>query len=125
MTKGAIETGLSFVHAFAAKDHDALRRVLATDVDFRALTPNMDWHEESAATFLANVYSEWYSDHDHIEELIEVSARPIAGSRFHLSYSLHVRNPDGLHLVHQDAYFESEDGQITWLRIACAGYLPV
>jgi hypothetical protein len=125
VTKGAIETGLSFVQALAAKDHDALRLLLAENIDFRALTPNMDWREESAADVLANVFERWYSDDDYIEELLEVSARPIAGSRFHLSYSLQIRNPDGLHLVHQDAYFESNDGQITWLRIACAGYIPV
>ena len=125
MTKGAIDTGLAFLGAFAAKDRDALLRVLADDVDFRAMTPNMAWREKSATAVLANVFAEWFSAGDNIEELFEVTARPLAGPRFYLSYSLHVRNGDGLHVVHQDAYFEADEGQITWLRIACAGYLPV
>ena len=125
MTKAAIETGLSFVQAFAAKDQEVLGQVLAENIDFRAMTPNMAWREESAIDVVTNVFAEWFSEDDHIEELVEVSARPLAGARFHLSYSLHVRNADGQHLVHQDSYFESNDGHITWLRIACAGYLPL
>jgi hypothetical protein len=125
VTKGAIDTGLTFVRALAAKDHDALLDVLADDVDFRALTPNKAWQEHAAADVVHNVVSAWFAEGDHIEELLEVHARPIAGARFHVSYRLHVRNAEGPHVVHQDAYFECRDGQITWLRIACAGYIPV
>lgn len=125
MTKGAIETGLAFAQALAAKDRDALLSVLAEDVDFRALTPNTAWREGSARGFVENVFAEWYGEGDLIEELVEFHARPITAARFNMSYRLHVRNTDGLHLIQQDAYFECVDGQIAWLRILCAGYLPV
>ena len=125
MTKGALDTGLSFARALAAKDHEALRAILVEDLDFRALTPNVAWREKTAEGFLKNVVPEWYGDDDHIEELVEVHVQPIAAGRCRMSYEFRVRNPDGLHIVHQDAYFETDDGQITWLRIACAGYLPV
>ena len=51
--------------------------------------------------------------------------RPVAGARSHLSYVVIMRNDDGQHVVEHQAYFEDANGEITWLRIMCAGYIPV
>jgi hypothetical protein len=42
-----------------------------------------------------------------------------------MSYAVIVRNNDVRHLVEQQAYFECANGEITWLRGLCAGYIPV
>ena len=125
MTAEPIVVGTAFATAVAAKDHDALERILADDVDFRALTPNMAWERHSAKEFITEVLGEWFDENDHVEELRSVQVRPVAGTRSNMSYTLIVRNDDGLHLVEQQAFFECANGEITWLRVLCAGYIPV
>lgn len=49
----------------------------------------------------------------------------IVVDRGRVGHTLRVRNPDGLFNVQQQAYFESQGEQISWLRIMCAGYGPV
>jgi hypothetical protein len=125
VTAESIALGTAFASGLAAKDYDALERILAADLDFRALTPNMAWEQHSAKAFIAEVLTEWFDEHDHIEELRSVQVRPVAGARSHLSYVVIVRNDDGQHVVEHQAYFEAANGEITWLRIMCAGYIPV
>ena len=125
MTAESIAVGTAFATALAAKDYGAMERVLADDVDFRALTPNMAWEQRSAKAFIAEVLTEWFDENDHIEELRSVQVRPVAGDRSHLSYSVIVRNDDGKHVVEHQAYFECANGEITWLRVLCAGYIAV
>jgi hypothetical protein len=121
----AIEVGTGFAVALGAKDFDAVEKILAHDVDFRALTPNMTWEEHTAKEVVSNVLNDWFDQNDNIEALCALQVRPIAGPRWLLSYTLLVRNDDGEHLVEHQANFECEDGRITWLRIMCAGYIPV
>ena len=119
------EVGTAFATALGAKDFDALEKILAADVDFRALTPNLAWQKRSAKEVVADVLNEWFDENDHIEELRTVQVRPVAGPRSLLSYTLVVRNDDGMYLVEQQAYFECANGKITCLRVLCAGYIAV
>src|SRR6478752_7110577 len=48
--------GRSWVEAVAAKDHDAVRALLAPDVDFRALTPGRPWEATTSDAVLEIVF---------------------------------------------------------------------
>lgn len=43
-----------------------------------------------------------------------------------VDYRLRVRNPRGLHVVEQRAYFDLDgDGRIARMHVVCAGFRPV
>lgn len=123
--KNSVQLGTDFATALAAKDVTAIEQLLADDIDFRALTPRKFWEMSTGKDVVADAIGVWFDDGDDIEELSSVSVRPVAGDRWHLSYRLQVRNADGVHTVEQQAYFDCADGRITWLRVLCAGYIPV
>ena len=117
--------GEEYARAVAAKDADALRRVLRPDLDFRAMTPSRFWEASDAATVIDDiVFGKWFEPSDEIRELISVETSEV-GSRNRVGYRFRVENPDGVHLVEQQAFYETDGAQISWLRIMCAGYLPL
>ena len=112
--------GEQFVAALASKDREALLGLLDPAVEFRALTPRRAWEADSAETFVDEILlGTWFDDGDRIDEVVAV------GARYRVGYALGVTNPEGPHLVAQQAFYELDDGRITWLRIMCAGYQPV
>ena len=120
MTPGEV-----FAWAIAAKDADALKNVLSPGLDFKALTPGRFWEADSVeATVDEVLLGSWFDPSDEIEELESVETSNVAG-RDRVAYRLRVRNPDGLFLVEQQAYYDADAGRIHWLRILCAGYQPV
>jgi hypothetical protein len=117
--------GEDFARALAAKDADGLRRVLRPELDFRAMTPGRFWEADNAETVIDEiVFGKWFEPSDEIRELIAVETATI-GHRNRVGYRLRVENADGTHLVEQQAFYEAEDERIVWLRIMCAGYVPV
>jgi hypothetical protein len=66
----------------------------------------------------------WFEDSDHIDELLRVETGRV-GKRERVGYLFAVTNPDGKFLVEQQAYYETKDGVITWMRVLCSGYQPV
>jgi hypothetical protein len=119
------ELGSQFVKALAAKDRDALRALLAPQVDFRALTPNKFWEASSADDVIDRIFfSTWFDENDHVDA-VESMEHATVVERERIGYRLHVTNGDGPHAVDQQAYFHVADGQIDWLRIMCAGYQPI
>ncbi len=115
--------GRRFAEALAAKDHDEVRRLLAPDVDFHAMTPRRYW-DGPGPDAVVDAMSTWFDEGDQIERLLAVETDAFA-DRERVGYRLLVRNADGPHLVEQQAYLTEEDGQIGWLRIMCAGYRPI
>jgi hypothetical protein len=117
-----VSLGETFARALAAKDSAAVLDLLHPELDFRAMTPKRIWEAASPADVL-EVLGTWFDDSDGIEaiELLETDA---FSDRERVGYRLRVRNPDGLHLVEQQAYLSERDGRIGWLRIMCAGYRP-
>ncbi|NUP47421.1 MAG: hypothetical protein HOW97_08910 [Catenulispora sp.] len=116
-------TGLRFARALAAKDQDALRRCLAEEIDFQALTPGRHWQATSAAEVVEEiVLGSWFEDGTRIQALRSASDEPVVRRR-RLVYELLVANADGEFHVEQQAYYQcGEDGRITWMRMLCAGY---
>ncbi|HEX2894673.1 MAG TPA: hypothetical protein VHO29_11800 [Marmoricola sp.] len=116
--------GHRFATALAAKDRAALLSLLADDVDFAGLTPGRSWQADTATGVVDDVLLGcWFEDSDHIEDVEEISTGEVGG-RAHLAYRFRVRNPDGLFLVEQQAYYDTDAGRITWLRILCSGFRP-
>ena len=120
------DVGIRFAQAFAAQDASALLDVLGPDVDFRALTPGRAWEASSAKEVVDDIMlGHWIHPSDHVEALEWVEPGRSAGPRHRVGYRLRVRNDDGTFVVDQQAYFEADNERITWLRVMCAGWVPV
>jgi hypothetical protein len=117
--------GERFAQALAKKDQQGLLDVLDPEVDFRGLTPGRFWEATSATAVVDDIIlGAWFEADDHIDSLEDVQLGSVA-DRDGVSYLLRVSNPDGVHLVEQQAYFGVENGRINWLRILCSGYRPI
>ena len=117
--------GEQLAKAMVAKDADTLRRVLADDVDFRAMTPGKFWESASADEVVDRIIlGRWFTPTDHLEALERVDAGSVGG-REKVNYLLRGHNNDGPFLVEQHAYYDVVDDRITWLRVACSGYRSV
>ena len=92
-------------------------------MDFRGLTPGRNW-EAIGPDGVIDALSLWFEDSDRIEELLALDSDAFA-DRERVGYRFRVRNPDGEHLVEQQAYLTERDAQIGWLRIMCSGFRPV
>ena len=114
--------GERFARALAAKDSAALRALLADPIDFQALTPGRHWQACAPGEVVDQiVLGKWFEPSDDIHGLESLSQGRLPG-REHVSYLLRVRNAGGDHLVEQQAYYNADGGQITWMRVLCSGY---
>ena len=114
--------GEDFARAVAAKDHDRVRQLLHPELDFRAMTPKRIWEAENPED-VVSALGVWFGDDDEIQGLEAVETDAFA-DRERVGYRLRINNPDGEHLVEQQAYLSEQDGRIQWLRIMCSGYRP-
>ena len=115
--------GEKFATAVAAKDHETVRELLHPQLDFRAMTPKRIW-EAADPQDVVSALEHWFGNSDDIQAL-EVLETDEFADRERVGYRLRIRNPDGEHLVEQQAYLSPLDGRIGWLRIMCSGYRPV
>jgi hypothetical protein len=114
--------GEAFARAIAARDADALKKLLSPDLDFKALTPGRFWEADSVEAIVDEVIlGLWFDPSDEIEALESVETSKV-GERSRVAYRLRIRNPDGIFLVEQQAYYDTDGERISWLRILCAGY---
>ena len=115
--------GERFAQAVAAKDAAALAATLADGIDFQALTPGRHWQAVSPRQVTEEiVLGVWFGPGAAITGL-DVTTGEVGG-RQHVAYRLQVTR-DGLgYLVEQQAYYDTEGGQISWMRVLCAGYRP-
>jgi hypothetical protein len=116
--------GTDFARALAAKDSARLLELMHPEIDFRGLTPNRNWEANDRDTVLSVLLDQWFEDKDEIEALEELESDAFA-DRQRVGYRFSVTNPDGRHLVEQQAYLAARDGQIEWMRVVCSGFRPV
>ena len=116
--------GTDFAHAFAGRDADRVRELVHAQVEFRALTPSRTWEADDADALVAILFDNWLEDSDEVESLETVETDSFA-DRERVGYWLAVHNPDGRHLVEQQAYIEERDGKIGWMRVVCSGFRPI
>lgn len=116
--------GVRFATALAAKDEAAVRAVIADDLDFKALTPRKFW-EGGSPDELVDVLGTWFEPDDHIDDLEAVSEGDPVADTSHVTYRLRITNPDGPHVVEQQAYYRADGDRISFLRVMCSGYRPL
>ena len=115
--------GTDFARALAAKDAVAIRELIHPEIDFRALTPNRTWEASDRDELISILLESWFEADDEIEALESVETDTVA-DRERVGYRFSVTNPDGRHLVEQQAYLEDRDGKIAWMRVVCSGFRP-
>lgn len=120
----ATPLGARFVQALAARDHAQVASLLHPEVDFRGMTPGRFWEASTATQVADEILRSWYEDRDQIDEVLQLETAWVA-DRERVGYRLAVSNPDGRFLVEQQAYYETADGLITWMRIMCSGWRPL
>jgi hypothetical protein len=116
--------GTDFARALAAKDSGRLLELMHPEIDFRGLTPNRNWEANDRDAVMSILLGQWFEDSDEIEALEELESDAFA-DRQRVGYRFSVTNPDGRHLVEQQAYLAARDGQIEWMRVVCSGFRPV
>ncbi len=123
MSPATDSPGREFAEALAAKDFARAAETLDPDIDFRALTPNVQWQASGPDDVVKSVLREWFEDSDELKELISFESKPFA-DREHVAYAIRGRNEDGPYVVEQQAYFTAEAGKIVWMRVLCSGKRP-
>ena len=116
--------GEQFAEAFAEKDYERVTQLLDPECDFRALTPRMTWQATGPEQVIADVLTVWFSDSEHVDEVIEVETGEVV-DRERVTYRFRGHDDDGSFIVEQQAYLTAEDGRITWMRVLCSGMRPV
>jgi hypothetical protein len=116
--------GADFARALAEKDATAIRELIHPEIDFRGLTPNRSWEAKDRDELMSVLLGSWFEDDDQIESLEWLESDSFA-DRERVGYRFSVTNPDGRHLVEQQAYLADRDGQIGWMRVVCSGFRPV
>jgi len=116
--------GEHFAQALAAKDSAALCGLLADPVDFVALTPRRHWQASTGRQAVEEIMlGHWFGPGDDIQGLVSVTTGRVA-EREHVCYRMRVRRSGDDYLVEQQAYYDTDGGRISWMRILCAGYQP-
>ena len=116
--------GAEFANALAAKDSARLLELMHPEIDFRGLTPNRNWEANGRDAVLSILLGQWFEDTDDIDALEELESDAFS-DRQRVGYRFSVTNPDGRHLVEQQAYLAARDGQIEWMRVVCSGFRRV
>jgi hypothetical protein len=117
--------GRRLVESVAARDVAAVTALLASDVDFKGVTPGRFWEASSPEGVVDAVLGHWFGDSDHIERVVAIEeGDPVADTQ-RVGYRFEVTNGDGPHLVEQQVYYRERDGRIGYLRAVCSGYRRV
>lgn len=128
-TPSATETGTSlgteFAEALAAKDAARLRGLLADAVDFRALTPRRCWEADNPAAVVDEiVLGQWFDPDTDVVGLLRVTTSRVE-DRASVTYRMLVDKPGGRMTIEQTAYYSTEAGRISWMRLLCSGFRPL
>lgn len=115
--------GTRFAHAIAAKDADALRGLLADDVDFRGMTPGRTWDGTGPDAVVEAVLGSWFGDTDRIEQVVDVQDGEDVADTARVSYRFDLSNADGDFVAEQQVYYRGDES-IDYLRVLCSGFRP-
>ena len=116
--------GERFARGIAEKDALALKALLRSDVDFRALTPGRAWEGTSVDQIVdETILGTWFDAGRKVVEVVAIETDTV-GTLERVGYRFRVERPDGEFVIEQQAYLATEADQITWLRILCSGFLP-
>ena len=112
------------VDAILARDFPRAGRLLHTDIDFRAMTPNRVW-EASDPAGVEEVLQAWFEHPERTVERVEAIEPGSVADTIRIGWRVHGRRADGAFVYEQQAYVREDDGLIVWLRVMCSGPRPV
>ena len=115
--------GERFAEALLARDWEGVKAVLDPAVEFRGMTPNRVWEAGTAEDAIREVFSHWYETSDDAYQVLDISAGHVE-DRQRVVYRYRLRDPEGEYVAEQTAYFDTDAGRITKLRILCSGPVP-
>jgi hypothetical protein len=119
-----VTLGEQLAHAIAKKDRTVIARLLTEDVDFKGLTPGRFWEGSTPDDVLDVLFANWFEDHDVIESLAVLAQGDDVGDTHHVAYRLELSTPDGPRVAEQQAYYRTDDDQVSFLRVLCSGFRP-
>ncbi len=117
--------GRRFAHALAEKDTDQLHELIASDVDFRGLTPMKFWEAQDHDELIDIMLGTWFAPDEHIDAILDLNENDSVEDTAHVSYRFAVTTPDGTFTAEQQAYYRVADEKIAFLRVLCSGFRPV
>ena len=117
-----VSAARSFIDALAMRDFEALERLLAPEVRFRAIVPR--GVREGATDYEAVAWlRKWFGEKDSIE-LLDSEAASVA-DRAYLRYRFLAHENDLTTLIEQHAFATLVDGLIADMSLLCSGFRPV
>lgn len=116
-----LSLGSQFVEAVVARDFDALERLFASDVRFRAVIPSRV-ETASSADEARSIVAGWFEDTDSAE-LVSSSVDDLV-DRLQVAYRIHGHEADGWYMVEQHLSARIADAQLTDVAILCSGFRP-
>lgn len=124
-TPSATETlGGRLAAAIADRDQEALRRLFATPVEFRAVTPRRFWDAETPSEVADIVLGTWFDESKRITD-VRLIEDDTVGDVSKISYRMSVATDSGPSVIEQVAYYAEQHDRITHLRLVCSGFRPV
>jgi hypothetical protein len=115
------DVGRAFAEALGRKDFASVRGLLDDRIDFRGLTPGRTWEATRPDQLINEVLRQWFEETDDLEEIVSIQTDSVA-DRSRVAYRFRGRNADGPFVVEQQAYFQENQGRITWMRVLCSGF---
>ncbi len=116
-----VDLGQRFAEGIFKRDRSALLAVLADELDFRGLTPGRSWKATSSTAAIDDiVLGHWFVETDVLETIDLTTS--FVNDRHHVSYRFSGHNPDGPFVVEQQAYFDTANGHIAFMRVLCSGF---
>ena len=117
--------GERFARALADQDSVGLKSLLRPDMDFRAMTPTRFWESNDVDVIVdETILGTWFALPRRIVSLMSVETGSI-GPLERVAYRFLVDRPDGPCTIEQQAYYETDGGTISWMRLMCSGFLPL
>ena len=121
-TRADVQVAERFLDALGAGEWDAIGRLLAEDVQLRALVPST-LREETGLEAVVARFDFWWAPLEDLQ-LLDAGIEPIA-DQVRVHYRLAGTDPDdGPVVVEQQCYFTVADGAITKINSVCSGFHP-
>jgi hypothetical protein len=116
--------GADLAHAIAGQDATALRSLISTPVNFRAVTPKRFWDAETAVEVADVILGIWFGP-DKVVTDISGLATDRVGDVEKVSYRLRVDLESGPSVIEQVIYYTGLHGQVVDLWLVCSGFRPL
>ena len=123
--QASLSLGEQMATAIADRDAVRLRRLFATPLVFRAVTPRRFWDAETAVAVVDDVVlGTWFHPGTQVTG-VTLLENDTVGDVQKVSYRMTVRRDGAEAVVEQVAYYTARDGAITEMRLVCSGFRPV